>query len=94
MKLHELVPLPNAPPAQPQPRAGAGAWGDRQPHLALHRGHFQRRAQNGLANGDRQFDDDVVALAVEQRMWRDRDFHQRVAGFALAHTGHALAFQP
>ena len=51
-------------------------------------------AEHRLLDGHRQLDDDVVALAAEQRMRRDGDLHQRVAGRAAAEARHALALQP
>src|SRR5205085_8132534 len=41
----------------------------------------------------RKFNAQVVALALKQMMWRDRDRDQHVAGLAARH-GEPLPFQP
>src|SRR5512138_905477 len=91
----DLVPFArrDALALKAQGGAAVGAGRDLHRHAAVHRGHGHRRPQQRLLQRHRQLDMDVAALALEEGVRLDVHLHQRVAGGAAAHAGHALALQ-
>src|SRR5262249_5996322 len=71
--------------------AARGIFRDRQFDRALQRGHAPLAAQNRLIKRDGQVESQVTAVDLEERMRRDVDGDQEVAGPVV---GHALALPP
>ncbi len=72
------------------------AAGDGDLVLAIGRRHGDLRAADGLAEGNRQIEEEVEAAALEQRVGLDLQGQQQIAGLALGRLGRgglALALE-
>src|SRR6185503_7340468 len=72
--------------------AGTGAGGNRQIDRAIERRHPDFAAEHGFVQRHRQIEPQIGAVRLEQRMRRDINHDQRVAGFAGG-ARPALPFQ-
>src|SRR5215469_6673415 len=95
---HDLVahaaPALNAFAAQPQLSPGIRPLRYRHRYRAGDRRHKNPGTEYRLGEADRQLDENIVAVAAEQRMRRDLHFDQRVARRPAAKTRTALAAEP
>src|SRR3974377_394427 len=57
----------------PQSCTGVGSFGHRHAYPAVGSGNIDLRAENGLAQCDRQLELDIVAVAGEEGMWAHRN---------------------
>src|SRR5262249_40409782 len=79
--------------AQAQQLPAGGALGNGQRHTPVDGGRLDLSAQDRLVDGDRQIEDDVVALALEIGMGANLQLDQRVTRLAASHARPALALQ-
>src|SRR5215472_6462100 len=90
---HAAPPL-NAFAAQPQLSARIRPLRYRHRYRPGDRRHRNPGAEHRLGEADRQIDENIVAVAAEQRMRRDVHFDQRVASRSAAKARTALAAEP
>src|SRR5262245_16377232 len=88
--------------AQPQHRTDLRRGRNAQARTPLERGHLDLAAQRGLAEGDRNLADHVVADAAKQRLRLDLDQDLQIPGGLVrartvsgaAHAAHAARLDP
>src|ERR1700676_2401765 len=88
-----LVTVADSATSQTQLGAITGIRRDGQFYIALDGWDRNGRSERRLFQRDRQSDDDIVTGTAEKRMRRDRDVDQRVARWATARPGTALALE-
>ena len=79
--------------AQPVRHAGLRAGLDAQRRLTVRRGDLRFRAQRRLRERNPEVVDEVVAVALEARIFLDVEDRDQIAGRAVARTRYALAPQ-
>ncbi len=77
--------------AQPQHGAAGGTGGNLQRGETLHRGHLDGTAQRGDVERNRHFDDDILAVPLEEGVVLDVHKHIQITGRSAARAAFALA---
>ena len=70
--------------AQTQLPTGIRALGYRHGHRPSDGRHRNSCPEHRLCEADRQFEQNIVSVTAEQRMWRDMHLDQSIAGLATA----------